>query len=337
MDEQCLKAYLELIMQLVDCPQGQEAELLQEHLELVDSDLLSLMDEYADFLESLGNSDAVWLRQFRIQLGHKLGLGTWEIVEMTPLSKGVTAFLLDTLELVDNSQGNPEKVYPVWEQQQEHFNLTLLEVLTQFGADLPTRDAELQFFVTPALVTFGNLIQQFPLGTRWLNLELSITAYQIALQVCTREAFPEQWATTQHNLAAAYSDRIRGERVDNLKAAIAAYQLALEVYTREDFPEQWEITHRYFVSAYSDYVREEKFDIHQAALTALQTSFEADMEAFPEKWARQARMHNKWENTYKNRSAIGTRLNALYILGQFKRFICKCQHTVRSWLIRRFD
>ncbi|WP_156093363.1 tetratricopeptide repeat protein, partial [Planktothrix serta] len=69
------------------------------------------------------------------------------------------------------------------------------------------------------------------------NLEKAIAAYQAALEVYTRTAFPEDWAMTQNNLAAAYYSRIRGERADNLEKAIAAYQAALEVYTRTAFPE----------------------------------------------------------------------------------------------------
>jgi hypothetical protein len=64
------------------------------------------------------------------------------------------------------------------------------------------------------------------------------------LQVYTREAFPENWAYTQYNLAIAYSERIRGERADNLELSIAAYTLALQVYTREAFPENWALTQK---------------------------------------------------------------------------------------------
>jgi tetratricopeptide (TPR) repeat protein len=68
-------------------------------------------------------------------------------------------------------------------------------------------------------------------GDRAENLEKAIAAYQEALQVYTREAFPQDWAMTQNNLGAAYSDRIRGDRAENLERAIAAYQEALKVRT----------------------------------------------------------------------------------------------------------
>ncbi|MEH2050401.1 CHAT domain-containing protein, partial [Nostoc sp.] len=68
------------------------------------------------------------------------------------------------------------------------------------------------------------------------NLELAISAYELALEVRTREAFPVDWAATQNNLGGAYKERIKGERADNLELAIAAYKLALQVCTSEAFP-----------------------------------------------------------------------------------------------------
>src|SRR6266705_4714387 len=52
----------------------------------------------------------------------------------------------------------------------------------------------------------------------------SSTLEGLALEVCTRQALPAQWARTQYTLALAYGSRIRGERVNNLEAAIAHFQ-----------------------------------------------------------------------------------------------------------------
>jgi hypothetical protein len=62
MDEQRLQAYVGLIEQLLGCPQGQEAALLQANAELVDADLLAVMQQYATDLESQGDGNAWWLR-----------------------------------------------------------------------------------------------------------------------------------------------------------------------------------------------------------------------------------------------------------------------------------
>jgi tetratricopeptide (TPR) repeat protein len=57
------------------------------------------------------------------------------------------------------------------------------------------------------------------------NLEKAIAYYRAALEVRTREAFPQDWAMTQINLGTTYRDRIDGERAENIEAAIACYQL----------------------------------------------------------------------------------------------------------------
>ena len=41
-------------------------------------------------------------------------------------------------------------------------------------------------------------------------MEAAIKAYEAALTVCTREAFPQDWAQTQNNLGAAYSRSHQG-------------------------------------------------------------------------------------------------------------------------------
>jgi hypothetical protein len=65
------------------------------------------------------------------------------------------------------------------------------------------------------------------LGERAENLELAIAAYKAALEIRTRSAFPEQWATTQNNLGNAYKNRILGERAENLELAIATHGRSL--------------------------------------------------------------------------------------------------------------
>ena len=134
--------------------------------------------------------------------------------------------------------------------------------------------------------TFGTLIREFPHGDRSLNLELSITAYQLALKIFTGQEFPKEWAATQNNLANAYSERIRGERAENLEHAIAAYELALQVYTRSAFPEKWARTQHNLANAYRDRVRgEETENLKQAITLYKEASQVLTCEAYPYKWA----------------------------------------------------
>lgn len=104
-------------------------------------------------------------------------------------------------------------------------------------ATLPNLEIEQAKSIAGYLVNFSNRMQEFPLGNRANNLEIAIAGYGIALTVFTRERFPQDWAMTQNNLGAAYSNRIRGEKAENLEAAIDCYREALKEYTRERFPQ----------------------------------------------------------------------------------------------------
>ncbi|MBD2602651.1 MULTISPECIES: CHAT domain-containing protein [Microcystis] len=130
-------------------------------------------------------------------------------------------------------------------------------------------------------------ISEFPLGSRANNLEIAIKGYQTLLEVYTREAFPDKWATTQNNLGEAYRNRIRGERANNLELAITAHNLSLEVRTREAFPEDWAGTQNNLGNAYRERIRGERADNLELAIVALNQSLEVyTRDAFPEDWAR---------------------------------------------------
>ncbi|MDJ0529409.1 MAG: CHAT domain-containing protein, partial [Microcystis sp. M53600_WE12] len=124
------------------------------------------------------------------------------------------------------------------------------------------------------------------LGERADNLELAIVAYNLSLEVYTRDSFPYEWATIQYNLGVAYRTRILGERADNLELAIAAYNLSLEIYTRDAFPEDWARTQIGLGAAYSNRILGERADNLELAIEAYKLSLEVyTREAFPEDWA----------------------------------------------------
>ncbi len=63
MDEQRIKAYLNLIQQLLQCPNGQEREILRANPELVNRELVQIMEAVAAKMAAAGNEDtANWLR-----------------------------------------------------------------------------------------------------------------------------------------------------------------------------------------------------------------------------------------------------------------------------------
>ena len=222
-DEQRIQAYAELIQALLTCPGGQEAEILQQHRELVDAGLLQVMARYAAKLNKNGQTDAA---NFLVRLGTELAQALGIELPMeekgadAPPSQDALQFLGELLQCIIEHQGNPQQVYPFFQANLGRLNGELLRVFPLMKPALENQSSEARETIAENVGEFGNLIQQFPLGNRLLNLELAVAAYELALQVYTRAAFPQQWATTQNNLAAAYNNRISGDRAENLEAAI---------------------------------------------------------------------------------------------------------------------
>ena len=244
MNEQRLQAYYQLVQQLLSCPHGQEAAILQANRELLDVDFLQVVVEVAGTFTQQGEENtANRLLGLASQLSEELDIalnGNTPEPE-TPLNQAnfdtYLQFLSKVLQATAESKGNPQVVYPLLAANTDKLNLTFVKLL-QLRATNTLEEAEpdaKQFFAG-VIGEFSNLIQQFPLGNKPDNVEIAITGYEIVATVFTRETSPEQWGNLQNNLGNAYSDRIRGDKADNLENAIAAYEQALEVRTRTDFP-----------------------------------------------------------------------------------------------------
>lgn len=152
MDEQRVQAYLALIEQLLGCPQGQEGALLQAQAELVNAGLLAVMAQVAEQMESQGEGNAGWLRGFGARLAQALGRGGAAETAGVVGTEDVAQFLLETLQLVAESQGNPQQIYPVWAQQQARFNAELLALLPVVVGQLFEGDRENRTVVAKELV-----------------------------------------------------------------------------------------------------------------------------------------------------------------------------------------
>lgn len=72
MDENRVQSYLNLIRSLLTCPSGAELELLQEHSELIDSDLIEVMQQVASRMAADGQPKAGFLQQLAQQISQAL-------------------------------------------------------------------------------------------------------------------------------------------------------------------------------------------------------------------------------------------------------------------------
>jgi hypothetical protein len=68
---------------------------------------------------------------------------------------------------------------------------------------------------------------------------MAIYHYNNSLQIWTPDSDEVNWAMTENNLGAAYSDRIRGNRAENPEIAIEHHNNSLHFRTRESDPANW--------------------------------------------------------------------------------------------------
>jgi hypothetical protein len=168
------------------------------------------------------------------------------------------SFLMQVLLATRDGSGDARAVYPLLQANLEKLDAGFIQILRNWASQtLGEAEAKEARSIAVDIVNFSTLIQQFPLGSRAINLEIGIAGYEIAHTVFSRETAPEAWATIQNNLAAAYSDRIRGERAENIEAAISCYIAALEVRTRAAFPQDWATTQNNLATAYYSTASEE--------------------------------------------------------------------------------
>ncbi|MGB7056116.1 MAG: tetratricopeptide repeat protein, partial [Geitlerinemataceae cyanobacterium] len=295
MDEQRIETYMNLIQDFLARSDVKIEEIVQQHSELVDDGLLLVMALFAvDFQEKGQTEKAAFLAQLRSQLSDFLGLKSSaeennEIpnMEFRLFNQESHKFVWKLLHYVDREKGNPHTVYPFFEKHVAQLNLGFLWELPQVVTRwLEGKNAERQQSIAWTVFRFGNLILQFPLGNRLINLELAKIAYEQALQVWTRSNFPEQWAMAQNNLASVYRKRIKGDHAANLERAIHLYEQVLQVWTRSNFPEDWATAQHNLANVYKDRREGDRADNLERSIRLYQQALQVWTRSnFPEQWA----------------------------------------------------
>ncbi len=260
MNEQRQQAHLNLIQQLLDCANGETGEILAANQDLLDAEFLQVVEVVAEMMSEEGNEDtANWLRNLGNQLAEYLNQSS-SPAQIEDLSEeDLQAYfqvLMEILRAISESNGDAEVVYPLFTANTDKLDDIFAEILRRWAINkFKEVEADVAESIAVDIVYFGHLIQQFPLSNKASNMEIAVASYETVLKVFTCEAFPQQWAMTQNNLANAYSDRIKGDIAENIEQAIDSYKAALLVYTREAFPQQWAMTQNNLANAYSDRIK----------------------------------------------------------------------------------
>ncbi|HBE19422.1 MAG TPA: hypothetical protein DEG17_13800 [Cyanobacteria bacterium UBA11149] len=163
-------AYLKLIGNLLNAPNGEESAILNANSDLVDGGLIEMMVEVAESLAERGENNAGWLQNFAAQLAEARGISS-----TATTSEEYFNLLMKLLRATSASDGNPEVVYPLLEANQDKLDLIFAEVLSNWAREtLPQQEATAAAEIAGVIGNFGNLIRKFPLAKRRDNLEIAI-------------------------------------------------------------------------------------------------------------------------------------------------------------------
>jgi len=204
MEETRAQAYLQLIVTLLNCPNGEEQQILQANLELVDSGFLQACEVVAENLAEEGQENhANFLRNLASQLGQFLGMndeGDSDNSEgQNP--QEYAKFIRELLQAEQDSNSDIKVIYPMLDGRQYLLNDRFAEILQQVTQNFIAKHPEAIESILGLIGNLSNHISEFPLGKRANNLEIVITGYQILLN--NSEPGSEKWARTQNNLAVA--------------------------------------------------------------------------------------------------------------------------------------
>ncbi len=272
------QAYRNLINALLNCNEGEEWQLLEEHSELLDAHFVQTMLEVSEDLRTQDDLDNA---NFLMNLAGQL-MGVYGNTSDAQLK-----FLWQVLQIIQDSKGNPEVVYPLLQNNLDKLDETFAEKLYQWGiATLPTLKSEQAYRIARDILELSTIIRDFPLGNRTSNLEIALKGYQAILSVVTSNAFPYEWADTQDNLGLAYRDRIKGDKSENIEQAISCFQKSLKVYTHDSFLSEWARTKNNLGTAYCERIKGKKTENLERAISCFEEALKVySTDAFPRAWA----------------------------------------------------
>lgn len=234
-DDQRLRAYLNLIDQLLDCPNGEETQVLQAHEELVDLGFVATTQRVGRIMEQRGDEGA---SSFLFELARQL------TEQLQSPSRQRFDLLIRLLQTTEESHGEPASILTCLQESPELLDQEFLQIFQEWGEQILGQvEPQQAQVIAVVLGNFSNvLVNDLPLPDQAILRDVAITGYRFVLRVFTQESDPQRWAQTHSNLGQAFRHRILGERRENLDEAIEHLRCALSIRTPSDQPDAYERT-----------------------------------------------------------------------------------------------
>jgi hypothetical protein len=156
MDTQHLNTYLHLIEALLDCGKGEEWLLLQQHEDLIDAELLTVMAQITDRLNAEGNAPAAkFLHYWTVQLTHLLQQNT----NQDPAQSRADSYLKLIQTLLGCSKGDEVAILS---QHPDLVDEGLVYTMNQVAAQLAAKGSQDTAIYLKHLAAEVNRVSQHP-------------------------------------------------------------------------------------------------------------------------------------------------------------------------------
>jgi hypothetical protein len=315
MNEQKLKAYLDLIQKLLSCPKGKELALLQANQALVDAQFVQVMEQVAAQMAAEGDpATANFLRDWAEELKNVLAQPAADtkpqkngdrtsaymnlIKQLLGCRKGAEQEILtanlDLLDagLVQQMEQVATMLAEKGDRADANFLLSLSRQLAQtVSQPSASRLAFLKHILQAIQENSENPQVIYPLLQE--NSELLDESFVQVLPTWAKEtlttAEPQQALKLAADLA-IFSDLVQSLPNPNpeklLEIALAGYQIVLPMFSREVFPKQWAIVQKHMGEAYCQRIQGDKAENLEAAIHCFHAALEVyTREAFGHEWA----------------------------------------------------
>ena len=131
MEENRAQAYLELIHTLLNCPNGDEPQILQDNSELLDVEFLETCELVAEKMAQQGGENgASFLRSLISQLLQLIDINDGDNSEGENPQEYAN-FILELLQVEDGSNSNAAVIHPMLAERKHLLNARFSEILEQ--------------------------------------------------------------------------------------------------------------------------------------------------------------------------------------------------------------
>ena len=161
-------AYLNLIQSLLNCPSGEESQILKAHTDLIDRELLQAIAQVIEVLKENGEQNAA---DFLSDLAHQLtGVMGYSALDLTSNHDEDARFALLMQVLQATADGDLQTLYQSLQENLDKLDDKFVAVLREW-AETTLSDIEKGLEIAPVIGNFSSFISQFSLGNRAVNQE----------------------------------------------------------------------------------------------------------------------------------------------------------------------